>query len=43
MELTRIAGRELVRDGALVGVDLDAIRARAKVQAERLWQRMAAL
>jgi cytosine/adenosine deaminase-related metal-dependent hydrolase len=39
----RIAGRELVRDGALVGVDLDAIRARAKVQAERLWQRMAAL
>jgi cytosine/adenosine deaminase-related metal-dependent hydrolase len=39
----RIAGRELVQGGALVGVDLDAIRARAKTQAERLWQRMAAL
>ena len=39
----RIAGRELVREGALVGVDIEEIRARAKVQAERLWQRMATL
>jgi cytosine/adenosine deaminase-related metal-dependent hydrolase len=39
----RIAGRDLVRDGALVHADLDAIRARARAQAERLWQRMAAL
>jgi hypothetical protein len=39
----RIAGRELVKGGVLVGVDLDAIRARARTQAERLWQRMATL
>jgi cytosine/adenosine deaminase-related metal-dependent hydrolase len=39
----RIAGRTLVQDGALVDVDLDALRARAREQAERLWQHMAAL
>jgi cytosine/adenosine deaminase-related metal-dependent hydrolase len=39
----RIAGRVLVQGSTLVGVDLDAIRARARTQAARLWQRMAAL
>jgi cytosine/adenosine deaminase-related metal-dependent hydrolase len=37
----RIAGRDLVRDGALLHADIDEIRARARTQAERLWQRMA--
>jgi cytosine/adenosine deaminase-related metal-dependent hydrolase len=39
----RIAGRVLVQGSKLVSADLDAIRARAKVQAERLWLRMATL
>lgn len=39
----RIAGRVLVQGNTLVGVDLEAVRARAQTQAERLWQRMAAL
>lgn len=39
----RIAGRDLVQNGALVHADIDAIRTRAKAQADRLWQRMADL
>lgn len=36
-----VAGRVVVRDGRLVGGDLDEIRAHAREQAARLWARMA--
>jgi cytosine/adenosine deaminase-related metal-dependent hydrolase len=38
-----VGGRPVVVDGVLTGVDLEEIRRDAKVQAERLWVRMAAL
>lgn len=38
-----VAGRVVVRDGSLVGAGLDAIRADAASEAERLWARMRAL
>ena len=38
-----VDGRDVVRDGALVTGDIEAIRAEAAVQARRLWQRMEAL
>jgi cytosine/adenosine deaminase-related metal-dependent hydrolase len=38
-----VAGRPVVVDGALPGVDLEEIRRDAGVQAQRLWARMAAL
>jgi cytosine/adenosine deaminase-related metal-dependent hydrolase len=39
----RIAGRVVVQGNTLVGADLEAIRARARTQAARLWHRMATL
>jgi hypothetical protein len=38
-----VGGREVVRDGHLVGGDIEEIRAHAKEQAERLWKRMGEL
>jgi cytosine/adenosine deaminase-related metal-dependent hydrolase len=38
-----IAGRPVVRDGALVDADLETIRAEAREEAPRLWERMLAL
>lgn len=38
-----VAGRVVVKDGALVTADLDRIRAEAREEAPRLWSRMSAL
>ncbi len=38
-----VGGRLVVRDGRLVNGDLEAIRAEAQTQADRLWSRMRAL
>jgi len=38
-----VGGRVVVRDGSLVTGDADAIRAEAKLEAPRLWERMRAL
>lgn len=38
-----VDGRVVVRDGKLVGADLEAIRAEARSEAARLWRRMDAL
>jgi hypothetical protein len=38
-----VGGRVVVRDGRLLGGDIDEIRAEAHAEAERLWSRMAAL
>ncbi|MDR3373307.1 MAG: amidohydrolase family protein [Ancalomicrobiaceae bacterium] len=36
-----VDGRVVVRDGALIGHDIDAVRAEAKAASSRLWDRMA--
>ncbi|MEM7158222.1 MAG: amidohydrolase family protein [Myxococcota bacterium] len=38
-----VAGRVVVRDGALVGADMNGIRAAARAEADRLWIRMNAV
>jgi cytosine/adenosine deaminase-related metal-dependent hydrolase len=38
-----VDGRLVVRDGILLGADIDALRAEAQTEARRLWTRMAAL
>jgi cytosine/adenosine deaminase-related metal-dependent hydrolase len=38
-----VAGQVVIRDGRLVTAEIDAIRAEAREQAERLWQQMAKL
>jgi cytosine/adenosine deaminase-related metal-dependent hydrolase len=38
-----VAGRQVVRDGVLLTGDIGEIRARAREEAPRLWERMAAL
>ncbi|NOY91605.1 MAG: amidohydrolase family protein [Deltaproteobacteria bacterium] len=39
----RVAGADVVRDGDLLNGDIDAIRAEAQTQAQRLWARMRAV